>query len=178
MRICQILLAASLLAVLALPFGLAESWSAWQILRAKKAAKLELKQGLSPSEVVLFELTPSEARKLDWKHKGEFCFGGEWYDVIRTEIRDGRVLYYCFHDVRESELHRNSSVIAQRRLANLPKQCSPNALLLDIIRGLYTGETSRSIGQAPELLISHTPTVMSFHDSVIVRALFRPPLKA
>ena len=60
------------------------------------------------SEEKLSILTFSAAEvnsELVWKDRKEFSFKGEMYDVVRTEKSGDTIRYYCWHDVKETELN-------------------------------------------------------------------------
>ncbi len=84
----------------------------------KKAVKKKVKwmmiAGLEEQQLVHLDFTKEEAAQLDWKHRGEFAFEGEMYDIVRSIDRGDSVTYICWHDHEETALSKD----LDRLLAN------------------------------------------------------------
>jgi hypothetical protein len=64
-----------------------------------------IKQVVSDQQLEKLVFTPGAYSRLKWvEHKSEFTFAGELYDVVRTEIAEGKVVIFCINDNKEQAL--------------------------------------------------------------------------
>ena len=79
--------------------------------------KHEIKSSLSefneknknPKDIVIFNISPKVAAKLEWKDKHEFRYNGLMYDVIKREVNGDYITYYCYIDHKEMKLFKGLS---------------------------------------------------------------------
>lgn len=83
-------------------------------LISRRIVKAEMKQYIrelaSDAELEIISPDPDAMRNPEvfkWIEQGEFRYKGKMYDVVRTEVNNGRVYYYCVNDTREEAvMHR------------------------------------------------------------------------
>lgn len=69
-----------------------------------KAAVKENLAAIPASALTQLLLSPSEAAALKWEDEAEFCYHGKMYDVVKAEKKDGRLVYWCLADDKETAL--------------------------------------------------------------------------
>lgn len=69
-----------------------------------KGAVKEALAAIPASALTQLLLSPSEAAALKWEDEAEFCYRGKMYDVVKTEKKDGRLVYWCLADDNETAL--------------------------------------------------------------------------
>jgi hypothetical protein len=76
--------------------------------------KNEIKNNLSEKDLSVIVISPENERKIRWLRKDkEFLFEGSFYDIVRSELKDGKRYYYCINDIREKQLI--AQYVKQRR---------------------------------------------------------------
>ena len=104
----------------------------------------------------------------EWEGKDEFKLHGEMYDVIATEIRDGKLHVQCILDKKESRFLSFSRELGQKQTHQ------KTTLLFKILSALYT------TGQESELAVPAQSTVRLFipySATLLTRAadILKPP---
>ena len=72
---------------------------------------------------ILHKLPDSQLVRIidnDYNDKDEFELNGIMYDVMRKEVRDGKVILWCFEDKKETELNRSIESLVKKDVANTP----------------------------------------------------------
>lgn len=77
----------------------------------QKQVRREVKQkmiaGINKDELILLTFQKSELKtKLKWKHRREFQFQGEFYDIVEKRIQGDSISYWCWWDNEETLLSR------------------------------------------------------------------------
>lgn len=73
--------------------------------QARKVAKARILRALPENELVVFSHNENIKPDFVFKDRGkEIKHNGRMYDIVRREVKDGRVIYYCFDDSRETKL--------------------------------------------------------------------------
>jgi hypothetical protein len=81
----------------------------------KQNIKYSIRQNLPNELLALIISTPSTAKELHWKEKGEFRYHGNMFDVVRKEIKSGdTIFYYCIEDKKETKLISNLDEFVKR----------------------------------------------------------------
>lgn len=99
----------------------------------KKTLKREIKhriiEGIDRSDLVQLVFTEEQAaRELKWEHSKEFEFNGEMYDVVETEIKNGKITYWCWWDHKETSLNKQLNYLLAKALNQQdPKAPQKNA---------------------------------------------------
>ena len=77
--------------------------------------KAEVISGVPERYLDIIELTDN----IVWEEKGEeFILDDVYYDVIRTEVRNGKTYLYCLNDEHEEELIRNFALRVRKSADN------------------------------------------------------------
>lgn len=69
-----------------------------------RAVKMKLKEGVPNEELVQFNFSIEETKKLTWTRKNEFKFNGAFYDVVRKQEVKGKTHFFCIRDDEEKKL--------------------------------------------------------------------------
>ncbi len=106
----------------------------------KHRIKKEIKSGIYQNRLTVFVVPASETDGIEWvKRNEEFKYKECLYDVVKTEVLNGKKYIYCINDSKENELITGFLRNSKRR----------NKILLRLIRILsnkyivsgYTGIT-------------------------------------
>jgi len=81
---------------------------------------------------VPLEWADNPPEEFKWHDDHEFQYRGEMYDIIRKEVHDDEMWYYCHHDRAETELLNKLSAYVSNYLQQDPKE-RQNKLLLKIL---------------------------------------------
>lgn len=52
----------------------------------------------------LDQFSETDLKKAKWKDEKEFSLKGDLYDVVKTKLKNGQKIYYCFHDKKETKI--------------------------------------------------------------------------
>ncbi len=67
--------------------------------------KNEIKNNLHEKDLSVIVISSDNEKKVHWLRKDkEFIFEGFLYDIVKTELKDGKKYYYCINDIREKQL--------------------------------------------------------------------------
>ncbi len=91
-----------LILLLILPIGLTSGYLKWQQRMVKQEVKSKLLCNLDDTDLTRLSFHKQGVSSLNWKDIHEFSYGGEMYDVVRIETLKDSVIYWCWHDVKES----------------------------------------------------------------------------
>ena len=74
----------------------------------KREIKEQLQSGkIYDDRVVLLKFSKIEAqKKLRWEHEAEFEYQGQMYDILRQELRNDSLLFWCWWDKEETEINQ------------------------------------------------------------------------
>jgi len=74
----------------------------------QKELKKEIRRGLKDEELSLIVISADMKNEIVWiKQHKEFLYHGEMYDLVKTEIQDQKIYYYCINDIKEKQLIAN-----------------------------------------------------------------------
>ena len=74
----------------------------------KQNIKYSIKLNLPNELLTLIISTPSTAKEILWKERGEFRYRGNMFDIVRKVIKSGdSIFYYCINDKKETKLFSN-----------------------------------------------------------------------
>lgn len=100
------LISLSLIFLLVAPFWISYSSIHLQKYQIKKEIKKNIIAGIDDSELVLLKFTSGEVnKKLVWEHSKEFEYNDIMYDIIKTEVKNDSVYYWCWKDSEETMLN-------------------------------------------------------------------------
>lgn len=105
--------------------------------QVRDEVKQRIKQSVPEDELVLIPVSITDNNSLIWiKPNKEFLYQEKMYDIVRREIKENQVLYYCIHDFKESKLflaldehiqrYINANPIQHKKAGNLLKKVSKN----------------------------------------------------
>ena len=73
----------------------------------KKEVKWNLINNTPYDDLVFLKFSKQEAtEKLKWKHSKEFSFNGEMFDIVKKEVKQDSVFYWCWWDHEETTLNK------------------------------------------------------------------------
>ncbi|PKP02308.1 MAG: hypothetical protein CVU11_12315 [Bacteroidetes bacterium HGW-Bacteroidetes-6] len=96
----------------------------------QKDVKKQIKAGVPDSELSVISISETDILQgnlgFRWVKKNkEFVFQNQMYDVVRSDLFNGKYIFYCIHDEQETQLFANLNNMVQRELAtnsNIPLQ--------------------------------------------------------
>ena len=136
-----------LLVSLVTPFCLGTLWFYGQLNVAKATAKTILDSKQDDFRYLELKFSQDDAvRLLDWEHAHEFSFKGEMYDVVQVVNLGDSVLYYCYHDIKESKLQKAFQAFLGGYLNNHPYGSKQQKQTETFFKSLYL-----SHGQEPDM---------------------------
>jgi len=89
----------------------------------RKEMKWYIKNGVPENERLIFiaEKLEADGANLTWIHDWEFRYHGEMYDILEKNTVDGKLVYVCIHDVKESGLFAKlDSMVEKAMQSNTP----------------------------------------------------------
>jgi hypothetical protein len=110
-----------------------------QQVRVRKEMKTLIKNGVPENKRLLFyddELT-ADAVNLKWIHDWEFQYKGEMYDILKKEVRNGRLVYTCIHDVKESGLFAKLDEMVDKQMQSNAPAKEQRKLFQNFFTSLY-----------------------------------------
>jgi hypothetical protein len=112
-----------LILTLAVPFAVPFFFLHYQKKQVRKEVKEMIVAGLEKEELVLLSFTYEETETvLNWHHSREFEYQGEMYDIVEAEYREDGVTFRCWHDKKESVIHRKMDNLVAQILASDPQK--------------------------------------------------------
>lgn len=76
--------------------------------------------------------------KLEWEHSKEFEFSGVMYDVVYKRIKSDSVFYWCWKDVKETELNYKLTQLVEKAADTNNTKSENLKLLSNLLAGLFT----------------------------------------
>lgn len=94
-------------------------WLNHQKQQVKHEVKWRIIEGLPKSELVLIQLSKSEAKEqLFWEHSQEFEYQEEMYDVVEYAETSDSLKYWCWRDHEETKLNQELALLVNNLFAN------------------------------------------------------------
>lgn len=109
----------------------------------RRQVKLELMQGKSKDELILFTLSKAQAANLDWHEDEEFSFEREMYDVVFKETQGDSIKLWCWPDHRESSINHDINLLLARRLGRNQKHQENQKRLAKFYQSLFVNTLSQ-----------------------------------
>jgi len=106
-----------------------------EILRKQVQQNLLSEISEEKLSVLTFSASASNS-DLIWKDHKEFSYKGEMYDVVRTEKSGGKIRYYCWHDVEETELNSQLENLLNLAIGTDPPSQKNTEHLTHVFRSL------------------------------------------
>lgn len=98
-------------------------------------------EGLSSDQLVLIKLSQADSKtQLDWKHSKEFEYQGQMYDVVRSEVKNDCIYYWCWWDHKETSLNKTLNALSTKAAEKDPLQQENRYLLKQFFKMLYFEE--------------------------------------
>ncbi len=138
--------------------------------------KLTIKHSVPDDELVLISVKFNDKSKLTWFKPGkEFRYQGEMYDVVRKEIKNGYIVYYCISDTKENNLFKNLDEHIQNYIAGNSKEQEKTGKILNELIKVYLFQTFKI--NKPLELTNNTKNYndLTFYKSIILDVLSPPP---
>ncbi len=114
-------------------------WLEYQKKQIKREVKWKIIEGIDKSELVLIQLSKSEAaEKLEWEHSREFEFEGEMYDVVEFAETTDSIKYWCWWDYEETKLNKNLAKVVNNLFGNHPDKQKKEQKLISFYQSLFS----------------------------------------
>ena len=76
--------------------------------KVREEVKHKIKQQVPVKELVLLKIPLKTANShFNKLHKTEFLYQGKMYDIVKSNVKNDTVFYYCINDTKEEELFKN-----------------------------------------------------------------------
>lgn len=150
-------------------------WLKHQKKQVKREVKWKIIEGIDKSELVLIQLSKSEAKeRLDWEHSKEFEFEGEMYDVVEFEETADSVKYWCWWDYEETTLNKNLAAVVNNLLGNHPDKEEKEQKLISFYQSLFLEKIFQ--WQALQFTEASNPTTdYRFISKININSIPSPP---
>lgn len=106
--------------------------------------------------------------------KNEFEYNGVMYDVIRKKSENGKVVFLCFEDRKETELNRSIEATVKNDLANSPIK-KTQKLLIKFIKTSFIPFDSFEFAFPPLLIIQSNFHFIEALSAVFNNIPYSPP---
>jgi hypothetical protein len=71
----------------------------------RKEIKSRIREGINEADLTIIVISDDNRKEITWiKPLKEFTFHGNLYDVVRVSDKEGKIIYSCINDTRESKL--------------------------------------------------------------------------
>ncbi|MCB9263380.1 MAG: hypothetical protein H6607_13490 [Flavobacteriales bacterium] len=98
-------------------------WLQFYKILVRKEVKRQIISGIDKKDLVHFTFTKSFAKQqLDWKHRREFVYKGQKYDVVSQTTGLDSIEYWCWHDTKETEIDHQIQSMALSNLKSDPRK--------------------------------------------------------
>ncbi len=164
------------LAVIIAPALTTFFWMHYQRSAVKHDVELKLVAGVDNNELVLLKFTKDESRKkLKWEHSKEFEYNLLMYDVVKTKTVGDTIYYWCWPDIKETELENKFSGLVNEALGSTPFQTEKQEHIISYFQTLYYMQyASWQLSPTETGDIKPPVTVFNFFSSFLF-APFTPP---
>ncbi|MEZ4787968.1 MAG: hypothetical protein R2790_08845 [Flavobacterium haoranii] len=124
--------------VLLLPAVVTFSWLQHRKYVVKKEVKQTIIAGIDKKELQILKFHHQEVnQKVEWEHSKEFEFNGKMYDIVKKEIINDSIRFFCWLDEEETELNRRlKSLLTDLYQNDVPLKLK-NDLVLDFYKSLF-----------------------------------------
>lgn len=107
----------------------------------KREVKQEVFSHIDLRDCAQFEFTLAQEKQLDWEHSAEFSLKGQKYDVIlKKKTHRGTTIYYCWKDVKESEIDRKIATLVNDALGGNPVKDKQHKSVTHLVKDLPAEE--------------------------------------
>jgi hypothetical protein len=104
----------------------------------RRLVKQEILEGFDEADLVRLTFTAEASKQLAWEHSKEFKYQDQFYDVVRTEIANGKVTYVCWLDKQETEVTKKLDHLIAEVLDGMPTKNEPSKALNKLLKSLFT----------------------------------------
>lgn len=108
---------ASILLILVFALGICGYYPVFRILqyRVRQEVKLRIKKKVPEDQ--LHTISPESDNELEWlRPDKEFRYKGDLYDIVRTETREGKIIYHCINDKEEKALFATLDELVKKEM--------------------------------------------------------------
>jgi len=106
--------------------------------QVRREVKWKMIAGIDKSELEFLMFSKHDAENmLQWKHKREFQFQGEFYDVVEKETRGDSVVFWCWWDHEETKLNRKLDNLLASHFNHDPTHKNKKDSLQKLFKTLY-----------------------------------------
>ena len=152
------------------------TWLHYKKIMVKKEVERQIKAGVDRDKLVLFKLSPEEARtKLRWLNAKEFEYNHQLYDVVEKMTVGDMVYYWCWDDREETELSNQLKELAAQALGTETKTIIDPTQLISSLRSLYGLCSFKREIPKPGLLCHHHYLFYCLYSSIPPQPPSPPP---
>lgn len=126
-----------LILLLILPIGLTTGYLKWQQRIVKKDVKSNLLSRLDSDELTQFRFRTQTVSSLNWKDKHEFSYCGEMYDIVCIDTLKDSLVFWCWHDIKESKIEQQLSYLKKAAFFSKPNSQKASHQLWNYLLTLF-----------------------------------------
>ncbi|HAG15648.1 MAG TPA: hypothetical protein DCG69_03865 [Bacteroidales bacterium] len=127
-----------LLFILITPVIFAFLWFSYQKSKIQHEVKEQLIAGIDKSKLHRFEFELNEAKsKVKWKNPHEFEYQNQMYDIVFTESLNTKIVYWCWNDQKETELHKQIKLLVDQAMGTNSQNEKQQTHLNTFFKSLY-----------------------------------------
>ena len=143
-------------------------------IKYKKEVKQIIKAGIPQEQLIMLAFHKNiyykEINNFKWTKKNEFRYKSEMYDIIKTENRNDSVYFYCFHDLKESDLFKNLDFAVYNYLQRNPSKNKEMFSLLTSFNQFYFTEFNNYLNQTKP----YKDIIYTFVSNITLEGLLLP----
>lgn len=126
-----------LILLLVLPIGLTTGYLKWQQRIIKRDVKSTLFNSLDDKDLTRLSFHTTTVSNLNWKDSYEFSHQGEMYDVVKVDTLKDSVVFWCWHDIKESKIEKQISALFKASFYSKPDSQRASQQLWNYLLTLY-----------------------------------------
>jgi len=109
-----------------------------EIKQVRKQVKRQIIAGMTKEDLCLLKFSKIEVNKyLKWKHSKEFEFDHYMYDIVFADSTNDSIFYWCWKDVRETELANNLDILMLQSMQKQNPQNKKTNKVIEFYKNLF-----------------------------------------
>jgi hypothetical protein len=137
---------------LASPYFISYTWFSSSKHVARNDAKRAVTKGVTGNNMVCLTFSLKDAaEKLRWEKKDEFEYGGQMFDICKTQVNGDTVSYWCYWDKKETSLNAQIKNLLSKALGQGPQSQENQKRLQTFLQSLFLQDHFKWNPSVPEI---------------------------
>lgn len=125
------------------PFAGTFVWLQYQKKLIKKEVKTKLIADMDLRLLSVIKVNKEDAKQqLKWEHQHEFEYKGQMYDVVKIEYEGDHIIYWCWHDQKESKLNKKLVQLIAQAVNHNPQNKKQQQQLIDFLKTFFKTQSN------------------------------------